>query len=177
MFNSIKLSPYMDSWKQDFEEEASKIKKILGTNLLEIHHIGSTSIPGIAAKPIIDILPVVQSLDGIDDLKDQFEEAGYLFRGEFGISGRRYIVALEPDNINHRVHIHVFQKGHSEIDRHLYFRDFLKSNVDVAKEYELLKLDLKAKFQFEKDKYQAGKKDFIERVLKGANGAIEVKHQ
>jgi GrpB-like predicted nucleotidyltransferase (UPF0157 family) len=171
MSNKVMLSPFTNTWKQRFEEESSINSKILGSNLLEIHHIGSTSIPGIFSKPIIDILSVVSKLTEVDLIKHEFTKRGYLYRGEFGIPGRRYIVGLGPNGIDHYVHIHIFQYGDPEITRHLFFRNFLYSNPDVAKEYENLKFRLRDEYEFDKSKYQAGKSKFCENLLRKEMGA------
>jgi GrpB-like predicted nucleotidyltransferase (UPF0157 family) len=171
MTNKVTLAPHMDRWKEDFDKEASKIKKTLDSKLLEIHHIGSTAVPGIFAKPIIDILPVVRSLTDVDLLKEVFVDQGYIFRGEFGIAGRRYLVVLAPNGVDHLVHIHIFQDGDPEIVRHLFFRDFLISNPYVAKEYEKLKLSLKDKYEFDRSKYQSRKSKFCEDLLRKEMGA------
>ena len=82
----IVVTEYNPLWKEMFEKEAEKIKNILKENLIEIHHIGSTSVPGMAAKPIIDIMPVVRSINDVDNLKNEFENIGYEYLGEFGIT-------------------------------------------------------------------------------------------
>ena len=86
----VKVVPYQPAWPAEYEAEAEKIKQILGGELIEIHHIGSTSVPGLKAKPILDILPVVRDIGRIDAYNSAFEAIGYEAMGELGLPGRRY---------------------------------------------------------------------------------------
>lgn len=84
------VTSYDPRWKVMFEEEAEEIKRILGSELVAVCHIGSTAVEGLAAKPVIDIMPVVRSVQRTDNFNVQFEALGYECMGEFGIPGRRY---------------------------------------------------------------------------------------
>ena len=117
--------------------ECDRIRKAAGATLLAVHHIGSTSIAGIVAKPTIDLLPVVDSLDALEARREQIEQLGYLWRGEFGIPGRRYCV-LERDG-RRIFHVHFFARGNENIARHLAFRDYLRAHRDEALAYEAVK--------------------------------------
>jgi GrpB-like predicted nucleotidyltransferase (UPF0157 family) len=169
--SGILLQNHSELWNSSYVNEVSALMKIVGKKSIRFHHIGSTSIPGILAKPIIDILGEVESLTFLDDHQEQVEAEGYLYRGEYGIPGRRYIVGLSPETKKHRVHFHIFQKGDPEIRRHLAFRDYLREHPEIAKEYERLKLDLKDKNEFDKGKYQDGKAGFCESIIKLALGS------
>lgn len=87
----VVVKEYNPLWVKEFEKEKEVIAKILGANAAEIYHIGSTAVPGLCAKPVIDIMPVVYSLAAADDAADKFRAAGYEYLGEFGIPGRRYL--------------------------------------------------------------------------------------
>ena len=169
--SEILLQKHSEQWNSIFLDEMNALERIVGKGSISFHHIGSTSIPGIIAKPIIDILGEVSSLGFLDDHKAAVEAEGYLYRGEYGIPGRRYIVGLIPKTKQHRVHFHIFQRADPEIRRHLAFRDYLRKHPEVAKEYERLKLDLVDKNEFDKGKYQDGKADFCESVIKVALGS------
>jgi hypothetical protein len=105
----------------------------LGDELVVVHHIGSTSVPGLAAKPIIDLLPEARSLVLIDELTPAFERAGYVAKGENGLQGRRYFTR---DREGYRTHnVHIYQAGDPDIERHLAFRDYLRSHAQVRDEY------------------------------------------
>lgn len=91
MTQHITVASYDNRWPGMFKYEASQIKAILGSNCAEIYHIGSTAVPGLAAKPIIDIMPTVYDLNAVDITANAFEKIGYEYLGEFGIKGRRYM--------------------------------------------------------------------------------------
>ena len=139
----IEVVPYDARWPNQFEENASQIQPIFSDNFVAIHHIGSTSVPGLAAKPTIDILLEVKDIELVDKCNDPMGMLGYEAWGEYNIPGRRFFVKSE-DNRTH--HVHTFQVGSSEIARHLFFRDYLKSHPDEAKEYANLKIKLAHQF-------------------------------
>ena len=86
----IVVVDYRPEWAEAFEREAARIANVLGENMVAIHHIGSTSVPGLCAKPIIDIMPVVRDIGAVDECNEGFIALGYTPMGEFGIPGRRY---------------------------------------------------------------------------------------
>ena len=153
---------YDPLWPLLFRKEADAISRILGDNLVLIHHIGSTSVPFLAAKPIIDIMPVVKDLSGVDAVSEEFVKLGYEYLGEFGIKGRRY---LRKGGQERTHQIHIFQmEDDTNILRHLAFRDYLRSHRDVAMEYAALKKDLAARFPYDMDGYCDGKDAFVKRI-------------
>ncbi len=85
------VTEYQPAWVEQFEEEAQALKQILKENCLKVEHIGSTSVPNLAAKPIIDFLIIVEEIEKVDLLQGEFERIGYEYMGEFGLSGRRYL--------------------------------------------------------------------------------------
>ena len=157
---------YNPLWHQLFKEEAERIEEILGANLVAIYHIGSTSVPFLAAKPVIDIMPVVKDLDAEDGKKDEFEAIGYEYLGEYGMENRRYL-RKGGDERTHQIHI--FEKNDDEnISRHLAFRDYLRAHRNVADEYAALKRVLALKFPYDIEGYSDGKDDFVKRIEKAA---------
>jgi GrpB-like predicted nucleotidyltransferase (UPF0157 family) len=142
-------------WRDAFEAEAARLRSILGENLVEIHHIGSTAIPGIAAKPIIDILPVVREIDHVDALA-----AGYRAWGEFGLPGRRYFTREENGKRTHDVH--VYAVGNPEITRHLAFRDYMNAHPEEARAYGRLKEKMAREFPTDFEGYMDGKHVFVQ---------------
>lgn len=165
----IELVPHGPFWEIYFDKEAKGLKKILKNNALDIHHIGSTAIPKIVAKPTLDILCVVHTFKGIELFRDDFEKLGLTWKGEHGIPGRLYFVRLAKNGYTHLSHIHLFEKGNSLINDHLDFRDYLNAEEEVALEYENLKKALKDKNQKNPGLYQAGKNEFIKTVLRNLN--------
>ena len=157
----ITVVPYDPAWPGLYEAEAQAIAGVLGQRLTAIHHIGSTAVPGLAAKPIIDIMPVVHSLSGADAARGVLEALGYEYLGEFGIPGRRYL-RRGGDERTHQVHI--FAEGDREnIARHLAFRDYLRAHPDVCAEYAALKRALAARYPYDIESYCDGKADFVKK--------------
>lgn len=145
-----------------YEKEAGLISSILGENLVAIHHIGSTAVPGLKSKPIIDILVSVRSLEEVDGKKEEFERNGYECMGEFGIKGRRYL-RKGGDERTHQVH--VFQdKDKANLMRHLAVRDYLIAHEDVREEYGRLKEGLALRFPHDIEGYCEGKEAFVRKT-------------
>jgi GrpB-like predicted nucleotidyltransferase (UPF0157 family) len=117
-------------------EEIARISPAFGKNLVAIHHVGSTAIPGICAKPILDLMPEVAALADLDTARPALENLGYRWWGEYGIPGRRYCTLDESSNGRRLVQLHCFQAGHAEIERHLAFRDYLRAHSDEALAYD-----------------------------------------
>ncbi|WP_106767559.1 GrpB family protein [Paenibacillus faecalis] len=162
----ITVVEYDPNWRNKYLKEEFKIKGILQDKLINSFHIGSTSIPNLKAKPIIDILLVVKDINELDAYSVQFENLGYEVMGEFGIKGRRYF-RKGGDNRTH--HIHAFQYDHiQEIERHLSFRDYLRQNPEICKEYGELKSRLADEYPTDINSYIDGKNDFVKKIEKEA---------
>ncbi len=172
MLRHIVVTEYNPEWKQMFWEETKKIQAILGKNLITIHHIGSTSVEGLKAKPIIDIMPIVRDINLVDHFKCKFEAIGYEYLGEFGIQGRRYLRKLKIINENMYedvIHVHIFdEESKEDIKRHLAVRDYLKSHADIANQYAELKSQLAKEFAYDNDSYCDGKDEFVKQMEKDA---------
>ena len=150
-----------ENWKLMFKEEARKLKSIFGKEILHIHHIGSTSVPELKAKPIIDILPVVREIHIVDNFIDEMKYIGYESKGENGITGRRYF-QKGGDNRTH--HVHIYQFGSYEIKRHLAFRDYLLVHPEVKDSYGQLKEKLAEKFPYDVESYISGKEPLVKEI-------------
>jgi GrpB-like predicted nucleotidyltransferase (UPF0157 family) len=162
MSSLLILEPHRESWKHGFESEAARIMAALGPTLQILHHIGSTSIPGIHAKPIIDILAEVESLECLDASRHAWEQLGYEVMGEFGIPGRRYFRKSIAGIRTH--HVHAFSIGSPDLARHLAFRDFLRCHPPIAQEYSALKLSLANSCHGDIDAYMDGKDAFVKET-------------
>lgn len=159
---NVVVMGYNDRWKQMFREEAQKIKDIFVNELIDIHHIGSTSVPRLKAKPIIDIMPVVKDIGKIDSFNEQMTDLGYECMGELGMKGRRYF-RKGGDNRTHQVH--VFQVDNKEdINRHLAVRDYLRTHSEKAKQYGNLKENLAKQFPKDIEAYMDGKDEFVKEL-------------
>ncbi|MGB3193363.1 MAG: GrpB family protein [Limnoraphis sp.] len=163
----VEVVPPNPNWKQDFQKESQQIANIFGENLIDIHHIGSTSIPDIYAKPIIDLLVVVKDITKVDEKNAEMESFGYTIMGELGIIGRRYFRKDNSAGIRTH-HVHVFAVGSTEIKRHLAFRDYLITHLEEAQQYSVLKQELAAKYPDNIEGYMDGKDSFIKEVEKKA---------
>jgi GrpB-like predicted nucleotidyltransferase (UPF0157 family) len=159
----IVLENYKKEWKALYEKEASILSGILGLEFVAAHHIGSTAIPGIKAKPIIDILLEVKSIDKVDNYNRQFQSIGYEAKGEYGIKGRRF---FQKGSTERTHHVHIFEKNNPEVHRHIKFRDYLIKNKGIAKEYENLKVTLAEKYTFNPEAYSKEKDRFIRSIEK-----------
>ena len=147
-----------------FAEEEARVRSALGENVVAVEHVGSASVCGIAAKPIIDIaVAVKERSDGERSVKP-LENIGYVYRGEHGIAGRFYFVKGEPRTY----HLHMLLSASDAWINHLSFRDYLRQNPAVAREYGNLKKELAQKYKYDRDAYLDGKNAFIEKVLKRA---------
>lgn len=162
MARTIEIFPYDPDWALKFNGEVKKITAVMGPNLVAAHHIGSTAVPGLAAKPTIDILLVVRDVDALDTCNEAMQVLGYTAKGESGIPGRRYFQRLDSEH--HLSHIHAYNEGHPEITRLLNFRDYLIAHLQTAHEYQALKQNLASQFKDEPVQYTEGKDDFIHTV-------------
>ncbi|MCY7483142.1 GrpB family protein [Paenibacillus alvei] len=163
---NVTVTKYNDDWNRMFEDEAQKIKTIFGDELTDIHHIGSTSVFGLQAKPIIDLMPVVKDIGKIDAFNEQMTELGYECMGEYGIKGRRYF----RKGGEHRTHhVHVFQADNKEdIQRHLAVRDYLRAHPQEAEQYGNLKEKLASQHPNDIEAYMDGKDSFVKNLEKKA---------
>jgi len=163
----IKVVPYNPDWKKQFEIEAIKIKEILGDHCIAIHHIGSTSIPGLAAKPKLDIIAVVHNPVATIE---RLESIKFHYKGEYNIPLHYGFSKRGAVDVN----LHVYEEGNPEIALNLCFREYLRKNTAVRDEYATLKQKLlQEEASVEKDNnifsgYTLGKDVFIRRILQQA---------
>lgn len=158
----ITVLDYDPEWPLKYNKERDHIIEILKDNCISIYHIGSTSVPGLAAKPVIDIMAVVRSLERTDLAAEKFSNLGYEYLGEFGIAGRRYL-RKGGDERTHQLHI--FQADDwKNIQRHLAFRDYMRIHKKERDAYATLKKDLAQKFPYDIDGYCDGKENFVRKM-------------
>lgn len=164
----IKLAQYSSTWPQAFDEEASRITAVLHDTIVSVHHIGSTAVPGLAAKPVIDILMEVASLDILDEKSAALSGLGYRPRGENGIAGRRYFTKGERERTHH---LHAFVAGHEQVLSHLAFRDYLRRRMEVQVAYAAVKCEAEKDSRGDPAAYALLKESFIQHHLARALGA------
>lgn len=164
---NIEVVPYDPSWPQRFTEEKQRLVSALPADIAIIHHIGSTAVDGLMAKPIIDILLEVDVVERLDGCSEAFEALGYECMGEFGMPGRRY---FRKGGLDRTHQIHAFNTGSDDALRHLAFRDYMRAFPAVAEEYVRLKVQVAAASDNDIRRYSEGKAAFVsqheQRALK-----------
>lgn len=157
------FTEYSPDWPLDFQREAERLRAVLGDALVTVHHVGSTSVPGLAAKPIIDLLPLVRDIALVDDKTPEMERAGYKAWGEYGLARRRYFTRDRDDG--HRTHnLHIYAAGDPSPERHLAFCAYLRAHEGPRREYEALKRVVYARHPADVGAYNDGKDAFIKRL-------------
>ena len=150
-------------WQEMFEDESKDVANALGDNVIAVYHIGSTAIPHIYAKPIIDLLIEVKDILKVDEQSLEMETLGYQVMGGFGISGRRFFLKNNQEGVRTH-HIHIFEVGSAQIERHLAFRDYLIAHPEDAQRYSDLKYKLAIEYPTDIDAYMDGKNSFIQAI-------------
>lgn len=163
MHAPLVVLPHDPAWAVAFEREAEAVRQALAGTRIALHHIGSTAIAGILAKPIIDLLGVVEVLPQMDRHTDQKQALGYEVMGAFGIEGRRYFRKFDRGG-NRTHHLHVFGTGSPHVERHLAFRDYLRAMPSTAENYSSLKAMILSRPGVTSDEYMDAKAPFITRV-------------
>jgi GrpB-like predicted nucleotidyltransferase (UPF0157 family) len=159
----VAVSPHDPLWHEAFNVEAQQVQAALGQNVVAIHHIGSTAIPGIYAKPIIDMLVEVADITDVDMQTASMESIGYEVMGEFGIPGRRFFKKDNQEGIRTH-HIHGFMAGSTQVKRHLIFRNYMIAHGADAQKYSELKRRLAIEYPTNIDSYIDGKDGFIKEI-------------
>ncbi|MDL2219243.1 GrpB family protein [Ruminococcaceae bacterium OttesenSCG-928-O06] len=162
----VRVVPHNPGWAAAFRTEARYIREVLGDNLVSLFHIGSTAVPHLSAKPIIDILAVVADIEKVDTCNTAFTALGYEAMGEFGIARRRYF-RKGGQARSHQLHIFPYDSVF-DITRHLAFRDYLRRHPDVRTTYGALKEELATRYPNDWESYCAGKEMFIKRTERAA---------
>jgi len=171
---SIFLAPHQTEWKSLFDSEAALLRETIRDYVVAIEHIGSTAIPDLEAKPIIDILVGVQTAKDAERCIVPLAEIGYEYRGEQGIAGRFYFRKGTGDVSTH--HLNIVETSSDFWRTHLLFRDYLRQHPEVAREYGKLKRELAEKHKGNRPAYTEAKAAFIQRVLQKARGSNLFNH-
>ncbi|MBH9554285.1 GrpB family protein [Inhella gelatinilytica] len=160
---TVQVVAHDPTWADAHARAAEELHTLLGPRLVALHAIGSTAVPGLAAKPILDLLGVVADLADADACNAALASLGYEAMGEYGISGRRY---FRRDNAQgeRTHHLHVFAEGSPHIRRHLAFRDYLRAHPGIALDYGRLKLRLASLHPSDMPAYIAGKDSFVRTI-------------
>jgi GrpB-like predicted nucleotidyltransferase (UPF0157 family) len=150
-----------DAWAQEFLLERTRIIDAVGDHILETQHVGSTAIPGVPAKPVLDILVGVEDFNEARACVGPLENIGYCYRGEYGIPHRHYFVKGDPRTH----HLHMVERDSAHWALTMAFRDFLRRDSESANAYAEAKQSLAAKYSRDRAAYQREKDKVIERLL------------
>jgi NAD-dependent deacetylase len=159
----IEIVDYNPVWPTEFQSEAEAVSRALGPLVVAIEHIGSTSVPGLAGKPVIDLLVGSSSLDLAAGQIEAMESLGYAFRGELGLEGRLFFFQKGAETSSH--HVHAVLHGEEQWHRHLAFREYLRANPDEATRYAAAKRRLAAEASYDWYEYVERKDAFVSEVF------------
>lgn len=166
---TVYLENYNENWKNMFEEEKSNLENIFKERAIKIEHVGSTSIEGLSAKPIIDIMVTLKSFDDFEFVRSEFLNMPYSIKLD---SDPDEILIRKGPEENRTHFIHVVEEGSQRCINTLLFRDYLRNHENVKKEYEDLKIMLAKKYENNRKMYTVSKNEFIQNVLKLAKEEI-----
>ena len=163
--NKIIVLPYDKEWKIAFEKIKNEIEDAIGDLLINIEHVGSTSVEGMSAKPCIDLDVVIKDYSVFDEVVRRLEKTGYIHEGNLGIKDREAFKHSDKPYLM-RHHMYVCPQVSEELQRHITFRDYLRSNPDAVKEYSLVKETAAKLYPNDIDKYIEYKSPCIEEIYK-----------
>ncbi|MDQ0252716.1 GrpB-like predicted nucleotidyltransferase (UPF0157 family) [Evansella vedderi] len=159
------LIPWTNKWEKEFIVEKERMQNKIGKYIVAVHHIGSTAIKNLSAKPIIDIAVELKDFEDGDKCRTPLEELGYSYKGTRVLPDRHYFTKGDP-----RTHqIHMYQSGNRYLLEQLFFRDYLRENETARNQYEKLKQELISASQGNKHKYAQDKTDFVKAILNRKN--------
>lgn len=167
---TVYLENYNENWKNMFEEEKSNLENIFKERAIKIEHVGSTSIEGLSAKPIIDIMVVLKSFDDFEFVRRKFLDMPYSIKLD---SDPDEILIRKGSEENRTHFIHVVEDESQRCINTLLFRDYLRNHENVKKAYEDLKIMLAKKFENNRKMYTASKNEFIQNILKLAKEELK----
>ena len=161
--NKVIVLDYDPVWVDHFQRIASEVQNVLGHLVLRVEHVGSTSVPGLAAKPIIDLDVVIRSYEDFPQVLEKLADIGYIHEGDLGIPGRE---AFRYENKPHlqKHHLYVCPEDSPELKRHVTFRDYLRSHSEAAQAYGRVKQDAAALYPNDIDGYIQHKMHIIEKL-------------
>ena len=159
----VELNDYNPNWKKEYLKEEKLLKKVLKDYIIHIEHVGSTSIEGLKAKPVIDIIIVIKSLKEIPEIENILKDYDYSNRGPQGVDDRMFFAKGPEDGRTHYIHF-TEPKSNTYYDL-VYFKRYLLEHPEYIKKYCELKQELASKYAEERSKYTAGKNEFIKDVI------------
>lgn len=176
---TILIVDYDPTWPEQFEAEERRILDAIGDLVTSVEHVGSTAVPGLASKPIIDVMIGLRTKADGERTIEPLERAGYEYGGDGGVEGQYFFrkVTNTPvpgqtfDGVGRTLHIHMYATDHPEWDAHIRFRDFLRNQPPSAARYAALKRELAAKHPQDREAYGEGKTPFVSMILGRSRGS------
>jgi GrpB-like predicted nucleotidyltransferase (UPF0157 family) len=173
MTDELVISAYDPAWPLRFGQERERILAAVGAYIEDVQHIGSTSVPGLGAKPIIDLQVSVRDLAAVALCVAPLTDIGYEYLGEYGVPGRHYFHKPAQRLFAERTHhLQIVEQGGEQWRNCLIFRDYLRTHPEVAQSYERLKRDLANQFGTDREGYTAAKTAFVQAVLDAARSNL-----
>ena len=165
MKKHVVVEPYNEEWKSDFIAIRDELDTVLKDIVLRIEHVGSTSVEGLSAKPVIDIDVVIKDTTVLPDVISALQTIGYFHEGDLGIPGREAFKYEGKEHLR-KHHLYVCSQDSEELKRHITFRDYLRSNPDAVEEYSKIKEEAANLYPWDIDKYIEHKSPVIEMIYK-----------
>ncbi|MCK5116124.1 MAG: GrpB family protein [Candidatus Aegiribacteria sp.] len=163
---TVRVVDHDPGWADLFTAECKILLSALDGLIVDVQHVGSTAVPDLPAKPVLDIAIAVQTLNLLRALKEQLTGVGYIYRGDGGNDGGHLFIRESSPDVR-AVHLHVVERSDSQWKNYLLFRDTLRNDAAVRRKYADFKKDLAWKFPDDRESYTSGKNEFIQGVLKG----------
>ncbi|QUL58261.1 GrpB family protein [Paenibacillus tritici] len=163
----IEVVPYDPAWKAEYRRIEARMLDIAGDLIIGSEHVGSTSIEGLWAKPVIDLDLVMESYDKLPEIIRRLQQFGYEHQGNLGIEGREAFQSLQDDGFM-KYHLYVCPKDGKGYLEHIAFRDYLRSHPSARDEYQAVKQRLAEEFRYDIDAYCEGKTAFVQSILQKA---------
>lgn len=165
--DEIHIEPYDTRWPDMYRAESEVVQKLLPLAPLAIEHMGSTAVPGLSAKPVIDIIVLVEDIDAVRPFIPALEANGYSYWAANPDTTKLFLAKGLPPAPRRTHHLHVYADA-TEFARHIRFRDILRADANLRQAYQTLKLDLAERFRGDREAYTKSKEDFIASALAGA---------
>ncbi|WP_078380645.1 GrpB family protein [Sutcliffiella halmapala] len=156
----VRLTDFSEKWVQLYEEEVQVLTSIFGEEIIRFEHFGSTAVPGLKAKPVIDMMCIVKDIEKIDSFNEKMVSLGYDVAGDWGIAGRRLFRKGGEERTHH---IHFYEIDNPHINRHLIFRDYLRFHPEEVARYSSFKEDLAQRFVHTSE-YSPAKRTFVKEM-------------
>lgn len=164
----VEVVPYDPAWKAEYSRIEARMLEIAGDLIIRSEHVGSTSIEGLWAKPVIDIDLVMESYDVLPEIVRRLQASGYEHQGNLGIEGREAFKSNQDDGFM-KYHLYVCPKDGKGYVEHILFRDYLRSHPAAREEYQKVKQRLAEAYRYDIDAYCDGKTAFVQPILKKAS--------